>query len=57
MQEFPIVSKLDPAIYGAPESAITKEILEQELNGMSVDEVLIFSACFQLLKLHLFVVV
>jgi len=51
------MSQLDPAVYGPPESAITKEILEQELHGMSVDEVLRFSACFQLFKLHLFVVV
>lgn len=38
LKEFPIMSQLDPAIYGPPESAITKEILEQELHGMSVDE-------------------
>jgi len=33
LQEFPIRSKLDPTIYGPPESAITKELLEQELGG------------------------
>ncbi|KAM1002765.1 hypothetical protein ACFX2I_003178 [Malus domestica] len=37
-QKFPILSKLDPAVYGPPESAITKELLEQEINGMSVDK-------------------
>lgn len=39
-QEFPIISKLDPAVYGPPESAITKELIEQELNGISVEKVL-----------------
>ncbi|KAL4279662.1 hypothetical protein GQ457_03G009150 [Hibiscus cannabinus] len=38
VKEFPIHSKLDPAIYGPPESAITKELIEQELHGMSVDK-------------------
>nr|ASI38492.1 LOX2 [Allium cepa] len=38
LREFPIVSKLDPAVYGPPESAITKEIIEHELNGMSLEE-------------------
>lgn len=41
LQEFPILSKLDPAVYGPPESALTKELIEQELNGLSVEEVLI----------------
>lgn len=39
MQEFPIISKLDPAVYGPPESAITKECIEHDLNGMSLEEV------------------
>lgn len=38
LKEFPILSKLDPAIYGPPESLITKELLNQELQGMDVDE-------------------
>ncbi|XVE85266.1 hypothetical protein DITRI_Ditri17bG0078400 [Diplodiscus trichospermus] len=38
LKEFPILSKLDPAIYGPPESSITKELIEQELHGMSVDK-------------------
>lgn len=33
------MSKLDPAVYGSPESAITKEIIARELNGINVDEV------------------
>ncbi|XVE92190.1 hypothetical protein REPUB_Repub01dG0075800 [Reevesia pubescens] len=37
-KEFPILSKLDPAIYGPSESAITKELIEQELHGMNVDK-------------------
>ncbi|GAB4829332.1 Lipoxygenase 6, chloroplastic [Ancistrocladus abbreviatus] len=39
LKEFPIFSKLDPTIYGPPESAITKEVLEEELHGrMSIEE-------------------
>ncbi|MED6209771.1 Lipoxygenase 6, chloroplastic [Stylosanthes scabra] len=38
LKEFPIRSKLDPAVYGPPESAITKELLEQELGGMSFEK-------------------
>ncbi|KAI8025135.1 hypothetical protein LOK49_LG02G02696 [Camellia lanceoleosa] len=30
LREFPILSKLDPAVYGPPESAITKDLIEQE---------------------------
>lgn len=41
MQEFPIVSKLDPAVYGPPESALTKDILEKQMNGlMTVEQAL-----------------
>ncbi|XP_047318987.1 lipoxygenase 6, chloroplastic [Impatiens glandulifera] len=38
LREFPIVSKLDPAIYGPPESAITKGMIVEELHGMSFEE-------------------
>ncbi|XP_068666589.1 lipoxygenase 6, chloroplastic-like [Aristolochia californica] len=38
LQDFPIRSKLDPAVFGSPESALTKKCIEQELNGMSVEE-------------------
>ncbi|KAM7487171.1 hypothetical protein LguiB_024655 [Lonicera macranthoides] len=38
LKVFPIISKLDPKVYGPPESAITKELLEEELNGMSIEE-------------------
>ncbi|KAL3649868.1 Lipoxygenase 6, chloroplastic [Castilleja foliolosa] len=38
LKEFPIVSELDPAIYGPPESKITKELIEKELKGISVEE-------------------
>uniref|UniRef100_A0A2N9HGN3 Lipoxygenase n=1 Tax=Fagus sylvatica TaxID=28930 RepID=A0A2N9HGN3_FAGSY len=31
--EWPLKSKLDPKIYGPPESAITTEIIEQEIKG------------------------
>lgn len=34
-------SKLDPAVYGPPESAITKELIETEIGGiMTVEEVI-----------------
>ena len=40
MQEWPLKSKLDPKIYGPPESAITTEIIEQEIKGfMTIQEV------------------
>ncbi|KAF5189929.1 Lipoxygenase 6 protein [Thalictrum thalictroides] len=38
LKEFPILSKLDPADYGPPESLITKELINLELEGMDVDE-------------------
>ncbi|KAK9707503.1 hypothetical protein RND81_07G202100 [Saponaria officinalis] len=38
LKEFPIMSNLDPAVYGPPESAITKEVLEEQMNGMTVEE-------------------
>lgn len=41
LTEFPIVSKLDPEVYGPPESALTKELLEKMMNGlMTVEEAL-----------------
>ncbi|CAL9135964.1 unnamed protein product [Musa textilis] len=39
IKEFPLVSKLDPEVYGPPESAITEEMIEEEIKGvMSVQE-------------------
>lgn len=38
LKEFPILSKLDPKVYGPPESAITREIIENELNGMTFEQ-------------------
>ncbi|EAZ30882.1 hypothetical protein OsJ_14956 [Oryza sativa Japonica Group] len=38
LQAFPPVSKLDPAVYGPPESAITEEHIIGHLDGMSVQE-------------------
>ncbi|KAL1205464.1 Lipoxygenase 2 [Cardamine amara subsp. amara] len=41
VQEWPLKSKLDPAIYGDPSSLITWEVVEREVKGnMSVDEAL-----------------
>ncbi|KAF7849071.1 hypothetical protein BT93_L1274 [Corymbia citriodora subsp. variegata] len=37
--EWPLMSELDPKVYGPPESAITTEIIEREIKGfMTVDE-------------------
>ncbi|KAF8395884.1 hypothetical protein HHK36_019839 [Tetracentron sinense] len=37
--EWPLKSKLDPKIYGPAESAITREVIEQEIKGvMTLDE-------------------
>ncbi|KAH9298648.1 hypothetical protein KI387_030330 [Taxus chinensis] len=38
MKVFPPVSKLDPKIYGSPESAIKEEHIMGQLNGMSVEQ-------------------
>ncbi|VFQ75242.1 unnamed protein product [Cuscuta campestris] len=39
VKEWPLKSKLDPNVYGPPESAITKELIEKELTGsMTVEE-------------------
>ena len=40
MQDWPMKSKLDPKIYGPPETLITTEIVEREIRGiMIVNEV------------------
>ncbi|XP_057482892.1 linoleate 13S-lipoxygenase 2-1, chloroplastic-like isoform X2 [Actinidia eriantha] len=39
VKEWPLKSQLDPKVYGPPESAITKEIVETEIKGfMTVEE-------------------
>ncbi|KAK1282325.1 hypothetical protein QJS10_CPB22g01456 [Acorus calamus] len=41
LKEFPIVSKLDPEIYGPAESKITKELIEREMKArITLEEVL-----------------
>ena len=40
MQEWPLKSKLDPKVYGPPESKITKELVEEGIRGFKTfDEV------------------
>lgn len=40
LQEWPLKSNLDPTIYGPPESALTKELIDSELKGsMTLQEV------------------
>ncbi|XP_076948119.1 lipoxygenase 2, chloroplastic-like [Bidens hawaiensis] len=47
--EWPLMSKLDPQIYGPPESAITKEIIQEEIGGfMTFDEALAQKKLFML---------
>ncbi|KAI7754640.1 hypothetical protein M8C21_021508 [Ambrosia artemisiifolia] len=47
--EWPLMSKLDPEVYGPPESAITKEIVQKEIGGvMSFDEALAQKKLFML---------
>ncbi|CAN6277851.1 unnamed protein product [Urochloa humidicola] len=39
LTEFPITSKLDPAVYGPAESALTKEVLEDQMkSNLTVEE-------------------
>ncbi|MFS8005694.1 putative linoleate 13S-lipoxygenase [Helianthus anomalus] len=47
--EWPLMSKLDPEIYGPAESAITKEIVEEEIKGfMTFEEALAEKKLFML---------
>ncbi|KAK9072570.1 hypothetical protein SSX86_009005 [Deinandra increscens subsp. villosa] len=47
--EWPLMSKLDPEIYGPPESGITKEIIQKEIGGvMSFEEALAQKKLFML---------
>ncbi|XP_043691952.1 probable linoleate 9S-lipoxygenase 5 isoform X1 [Telopea speciosissima] len=38
LKEFPPASKLDPNVYGNQTSSITREQIEEKLNGLTVDE-------------------
>ena len=54
MQEWPLKSALDPDVYGPPESAITKELVERGIKGfMTVDEVRTFPLSFFLPSINL----
>ncbi|KAL7594212.1 hypothetical protein Lser_V15G29176 [Lactuca serriola] len=47
--EWPLMSKLDPRVYGPQESAITKEIVEQEIKGfMTLEQALAEKKLFML---------
>ncbi|OVA05470.1 Lipoxygenase [Macleaya cordata] len=46
LQEFPPASKLDPKLYGDHTSSITKEHIEKNLNGQTVDEALMNKKLF-----------
>jgi Lipoxygenase len=47
-QVFPPVSKLDPDVYGPPESAIKEEHIIGQLNGMSIQQVILILHIFKL---------
>ncbi|XP_043721257.1 probable linoleate 9S-lipoxygenase 5 [Telopea speciosissima] len=38
LEEFPPTSKLDPNVYGNQNSSITKDHIEEKLNGLTIDE-------------------
>ncbi|XP_043691954.1 probable linoleate 9S-lipoxygenase 5 [Telopea speciosissima] len=38
LEEFPPASKLDPIVYGNQTSSITREHIEENLNGLTIDE-------------------
>ncbi|XP_056858478.1 lipoxygenase 2, chloroplastic-like [Raphanus sativus] len=49
VREWPLKSKLDPAVYGDPKSLITRDIVEKEIRGvMSVDAALTNKRLFML---------
>ncbi|KAI3847507.1 hypothetical protein MKW92_044949 [Papaver armeniacum] len=48
LKEFPILSKLDPAVYGPPESLLTKELIEGQLGGMTIEEAIESKSLFML---------
>ncbi|KAJ0987497.1 hypothetical protein J5N97_005853 [Dioscorea zingiberensis] len=48
VQEFPLVSKLDPTVYGPPESAITEHHIAGHLNGMTVQQAMEEGKLFKL---------
>ncbi|KAK2985670.1 hypothetical protein RJ640_026354 [Escallonia rubra] len=46
--DWPLRSKLDPEIYGSPESLITKKLVEQEIGGfMTLEEVMQNPSCIR----------
>ncbi|XP_020205956.1 linoleate 13S-lipoxygenase 2-1, chloroplastic [Cajanus cajan] len=52
VKEWPLRSKLDPQIYGSPESAITREVIESQITGYSTIEEVIKEKKLFILDYH-----
>ena len=44
LQEFPPTSKLDPKVYGDQNSTITREHIENSLDGLTIEEVMVLAS-------------
>ena len=44
LQEFPPTSKLDPKVYGDQNSTITRENIENSLDGLTIEEVMVLGS-------------
>ncbi|KAJ9555432.1 hypothetical protein OSB04_010046 [Centaurea solstitialis] len=51
--EWPLMSKLDPEVYGPPESAITKKNVEKEINRHNIQGFITFEEAFEQKKLFM----
>ncbi|KAJ0502800.1 putative linoleate 13S-lipoxygenase [Helianthus annuus] len=52
VKEWPLISKLDPMVYGPPESAITKEIVDRQIRGFCTLEEAIENKKLYILDYH-----
>ncbi|KAJ9555702.1 hypothetical protein OSB04_010316 [Centaurea solstitialis] len=53
-KEWPLMSKLDdPEVYGPPESAITKEIIQQEIGKLGIEDIMTLEEALERKKLFM----